>query len=316
MMPEFINHHVSPTNDQQWRLPLALTIAVHLLVLILLVMPPFFLIPHHDFQKIQTINLFTADEIKPIKPKHHRVKHRAKVQPPAKKILPPPKAPAPPKGTQSINIKKQPQPLAKPEKVVSLRPHRLKKKPPKPIKTETADEERLRKALERAKARVNEKKEARKINQEISKLVKDLHTVPAPTPESSPPPAAANHGGTKPGAAQQASEAAGRSTASSTAKLDEATRRYYMAISRRIHSHWSLPETQNWEPSLEAVIVIVVHRNGTVSRTFFEKKSPNVYFNQYVEKTISASSPMPAFPSDIKRERLEIGLKFRPSGMF
>lgn len=198
--------------------------------------------------------------------------------------------------------------MAKPEKAVSLRPHKLKKKSPKPVKKETVEEKLLRKALERAKARVNAQKEDRKIKQELSNLVKNLHTVEAPAPEPTPPPSAAT--------AQPAPEAAAGSATSSSATLDEATRRYYMAISRRIHAHWSLPETQNWDASLEAVIVIVVRRDGIITRTFFEKKSANVFFDQYVEKTIQESAPMPVFPADIKKNRLEIGLKFRPSGMF
>jgi len=314
-MPEFTNHPVPSTHDREWKLPLILTISVHLLVLVLLIMPPFFLIPHRNFQEIQTINLFTADEIKPARPKPQILNARAKIKPPAKKIHTPPKAP-PPKDAQSINIDEHPPPVAKPEKVISLRPRRLKKKLPEPEKKETADEELLRKALERAKARVNEKKEDRKIKQELSNLVKDLHTIAPAEPEPPPPPAAADQGVSAPSSTRPTPEAAGQSTSSSTAMLDEAMRRYYMAISRRIHAYWSLPETQNWDASLEAVIVIVVRRNGTITKTFFEKKSANIYFDQYVEKTIQDAAPMPVFPADLKKSKLEIGLKFRPSGMF
>jgi len=60
----------------------------------------------------------------------------------------------------------------------------------------------------------------------------------------------------------------------SHAAMDKAKQQYYMAISRRIHDNWSLPETQNWSPALEATIVIVVRRDGRVTKTFFEKNRP------------------------------------------
>jgi outer membrane biosynthesis protein TonB len=310
-MSEFINSPNPFAYDQEWKLPLSLAIAVHLVVFGLLIMPPSFLMRHREFQEIQTINLFTPEELKPAK---HQRKMRPKTA--VKKIEPPKTAPQP--KAQSINIDEQPQVLPKPDKIISLRPRKLKKRPPKPVKKEPTSEDLLRKALERTKARINAKKEKVQLRNALSDLVKNLHNIPTPVAKPAPieKPATGQAPDTSTSPVTKTSSAPSGQTGQSNAAIGRAMRQYYMAISRRIHDNWSLPETQNWQPSLEAIIVIVVHRNGTVSKTFFEKKSSNVYFNQYVEKTISASSPMPAFPSDIKKERLEIGLKFRPSGMF
>lgn len=318
-MPEYINHpapfSLNPQrydNDRrQWKTPIVLALSTHVLVFILLIMPPSFLTRHRDFQEIQTINLFTPDEIKPVE-RHHKTQAKTRHKPAVKKIKP--AKPIAPKNTKSINIDDQPKPLAKPEKVLSLRPRKIKKRPPKPLKKVNTSDDLLRKALERTKARINEKKEIRQVKHALADLVKNLHTISEP-PEK-PAQVETQPQAQEPATVTTNNNGRGKSTGPSSAAIDKAMRQYYMAISRRIHDNWSLPETQNWSPSLEAIFVIVVQRNGTLLKTFFEKKSPNIYFNQYVEKTITASAPMPAFPADIKKDRLEIGLKFRPSGMF
>ena len=36
---------------------------------------------------------------------------------------------------------------------------------------------------------------------------------------------------------------------------------------------------------------------------------------QFVEKTMQEAAPMPHFPADFKKSNIEIGLRFRPSGL-
>ena len=89
-----------------------------------------------------------------------------------------------------------------------------------------------------------------------------------------------------------------------------------MAINRKIQEHWILPEMQKWEESLQAILVIVVRRDGVVTKRFFEKKSNNIYFDQFVEKTVEEAFPLPPFPSAIKENTMEFGLIFHPGGLF
>jgi len=46
-----------------------------------------------------------------------------------------------------------------------------------------------------------------------------------------------------------------------------------------------------------------------------ERKSADLYFNQFVEKTMQEALPLPAFPDGLKEKELEIGLVFHPSGL-
>lgn len=99
-------------------------------------------------------------------------------------------------------------------------------------------------------------------------------------------------------------------------KLDDELKKYYIAISREIQSKWMLLDSKGWGSNLEAIAVIVINRDGTVSDSFFEKNSGNSDFDRYVERAVKASLPLPAFSSGIHENQLEIGLKFRPSGLF
>lgn len=314
-MTDFSTLAGNGTHAPYRKMPLILTALLHLVIFLLLIMPPSFLRPRHNFQEIQTINLFTAAELKArLKPprRHTAPPKVSRPSRPVRKVQP-----APAKDVKSINIDHQ-QPLvpAKPAKVVSLRPRKLKKRVPPLVKHENVNDELLRRGLEGIKARLKAREEARQVKNALAELVKNLQdTNVAPAPVKNKPAPAVVPETSRPAQAGVEAGRTARETAAQAAGFKLALRRYYMAISMRIHEHWSLPKTHNWDKSLEAVVVIRIRRDGIVSKIIFEKKSDNMYFNQYVKKTIEESSPMPPFPPDLKRERLEIGLRFMPGGM-
>lgn len=98
--------------------------------------------------------------------------------------------------------------------------------------------------------------------------------------------------------------------------VDENLRRYLIAVNNQIQEHWVLPDLQNWKENVEAIVIIRVRRDGAVVETTFKKRSDNVFFNQFVEKTLKLSSPLPPFPIGINQSEMEIGLKFRPGEVF
>ena len=64
--------------------------------------------------------------------------------------------------------------------------------------------------------------------------------------------------------------------------------------------------------ALEAVLIIIIRKDGFVTDSYFERKSDNIYFNQFVLKALKESSPMPPFPDQLDEDTLEIGLRFKP----
>jgi outer membrane biosynthesis protein TonB len=93
-------------------------------------------------------------------------------------------------------------------------------------------------------------------------------------------------------------------------------KQYLSAVYQKIHDHWVLPDLQNWDNSLEAVLVITINRNGTVANTFFESKSDNIYFNQFVLKAVKDAAPLPPFPDQLKENVFELGLRFKPGELY
>ena len=69
------------------------------------------------------------------------------------------------------------------------------------------------------------------------------------------------------------------------------------------------------KPDLTAVVVITINKNGHIANMFFEKKSGDRIFDQFVTKTIESASPLPPIPPAMKKQRYEIGLRFKPGSI-
>ena len=62
--------------------------------------------------------------------------------------------------------------------------------------------------------------------------------------------------------------------------------------------------------------LITIRKDGIITNSFFEKKSDNIYFNQFVLKAIKEASPLPPFPDRLDKNMLEIGLRFKPGELY
>jgi outer membrane biosynthesis protein TonB len=255
-------------------------------------------------------------EPEPEPPKPEPVPEPPKPEPPK-----PEPVPEPPK--EAISLSPKPNKVKKKLTPEKPKPEEVKKvEAPKAIKladkkAAAKNEVKILKSLERIQAKVRERQENQAIRDKLAHLRDSLHDIATAAGPSEPE----TGGQDTPDASGADTGGAGGVAATGTgggasSMLDEALKKYYIAISRKIHSNWALPDTQDWDPNLEAIAVIVIKRDGTVVDTFFEKKSDNISFDQYVEKTLQAAQPLPPFPSDLKEDELEIGLKFRPSGLF
>ena len=89
-------------------------------------------------------------------------------------------------------------------------------------------------------------------------------------------------------------------------------KQYLSVLYERVHSLWVLPAMRQWESSLETVVVLTIRRDGSVIKSFVERKSKDPFFDQFVLKTIAQASPFPPFPRLLSENTIEIGLRFRP----
>ncbi len=89
---------------------------------------------------------------------------------------------------------------------------------------------------------------------------------------------------------------------------------YFAKIKNHLLSYWALPVTlQN--RTLEATVVVTINKDGRIVDMFFEKRSGERVFDQFVEKTVQAANPLAPIPAAMHKERVEIGFKFSPRGI-
>jgi colicin import membrane protein len=299
--------HSNNPLSSDWRISFNFAIGLHFLIMAVTLIAPYFFDRKPELPEIYTVNLFTATEVavEPSAP-----------QAPAQKA--PPKAavkqiePAKPKistASKSVAVEKLVAPIEKVDiKPISLRPVKKKIKVGKTKEETIKEKAMLSKAFERIQAKAEEKeakKEAdRTAIEAVSKLADSLRTSKTTTGTSK----------SKTTAAKATPGVAGRQTTGIEPNLY--MKQYYSAVYERIHKNWVLPDLQNWDNSLEAVLVISIKKDGVITNSFFEKKSENIYFNQLVLKAAKDSSPLPPFPDQLNQETMEIGLRFKPGELY
>ena len=288
--------------DEQWQKPLFLTITVHVCFLLFGFFAPNFLHFQQKIPEVYTVNLFSVEDLGGPTP---AASNKAAVAPEA--VAPQPKAaPEPPKPTPPVKAQPVSEPPAVAKDAISL----------KPIKTkEKADIDKVKLLRDKLLAENNEKQAkdaAEKARTDADKKAKDAVSQLAKSLFAGQQVTA---GKAAAGAAAQAGSGSGSGPSGGVA-VDENLRRYLIAVNSQIQEHWVLPDLQNWKENVEAIVIIRVRRDGAVVETTFKKKSDNVFFNQFVEKTLKLSAPLPPFPIGINQSEMEIGLKFRPGDVF
>ena len=109
-----------------------------------------------------------------------------------------------------------------------------------------------------------------------------------------------------------ASSRSGTGNAKSMGVLEQ---QYYATIMGHIQQYWRPPDIKTWEPNLQAVVSITIASDGQIVSHTFEQESGDKLFDQFVLKTLEAANPLPAPPAALQKQRLEVGLKFKPSGI-
>ncbi len=305
----------------EFQKPFNLSIVLHILVLAIAMLAPTFFDRQPKLPEIYTVNLFSATEV-------------AELEAPAVKA-PTPKAAAKPAVRQIEPVIKKPvvsmqpskpeaAPIAKsaPAKPVSLKPLKMKVKVGKTKEEEALDKAKLSRVVDRLKASAAQKEAreaadlAKKMAREeadvakkdaVSKLAEALKTTTAATTGTAVTAAAKTTADPK---------SAGASGPRGTGiEPDFYMKQYLSAVHQKIEEHWILPTLQNWDNSLVAVLSITIRKDGVITESFFEQKSKNIYFNQFVLKTVKDASPLPPFPDQLKENTFEIGLRFSPEGL-
>jgi len=199
---------------------------------------------------------------------------------PEPQVLP---APVPPvaKEEQPKPVEKR-KPIDKPKKNDIV--EKVKKK-----EREKESIDRLQEALEeiRKKAALDE------IQKRMAKREVTPPTPPSPPPSPTPSPVAPP----------------ALSPALREAKLNQ----YYGLLWAKIKQSWTIPENILKEKvDLEAIIIIIIERDGRIQKSWFEKKSGNALYDQMAMRAVIKADPLPPIPKDLNQESLELGIRFYP----
>ena len=328
--------------NNEWKLPLNLAIGLHvLLVLLTIYMPGLFhtkpIIPDN-----YTVNIVSISDSGPkaggapkqeaAKPeeapkKVEATKPEVKIKPVEIKQPPPPPEPV-------VKPMAAPAPIVPPAPLnaISLKP--LKRKIEKDVVDDTLINERIRKLelqdkrkqeIERKREQEVERKkeletlhkervaeavkaeraadDARKAADELKQLLHSATSGKNSIKETT---------GTQSGSGEGSSESTNARSGDNTSGAEKL---YQAAIYKRLQQFWALPEFKKWDPSLTAVVVITINTDGTITNQYFEKRSGDSVFDQFVEKTLHDSVPLPQIPAALRKSQYEIGLRFKPTGI-
>ena len=288
--------------SSEWRKPLNVSIGLHIIIVVLAMLAPVLFKQQPRLPEIYTVNLFTAIEVAETSPSPAET---SAAKPAVRQIEPEAKKPA--VSIQPVKPEVSPAVKTVITKPVSLKPIKQKIKVGKTKEEEALDKAKLSQMVQRIKAKAEAGQAAKDA---VSKLADSLKThTPGPTPGPSEKTTTAQTGST--------TKTAGVSGPKGTGiEPDFYMKQYLSAVYQKIHDHWVLPDLQNWDNALEAVLIIIIRKDGFVTDSFFERKSDNIYFNQFVLKALKEASPLPPFPDQLDKSTLEIGLRFKPGELY
>jgi len=87
-------------------------------------------------------------------------------------------------------------------------------------------------------------------------------------------------------------------------------RLYQIEVESWVKSKWAYPTAARDAGNLESVIFLKVKSDGTIQKSWFEKRSNDTVFDQSVQKAIERSDPLPPFPEGYRKSYDEIEIIF------
>lgn len=274
--------------DRGWLQPVVLALLFHLVTFALVVGLPDWIDRQPILEEVVTVNLVSQPDTGPPEaaPPAEEAPP-AKVPPPVEKLEPvSPKIAVPPP------VQQETVETPTPVKPVSLQPlkKKVQKTDPDKLAAEQARKQQEQQRLkDLARARAEEERarlEAERARAALAEMIRQRNS------------------------RQPSSGARGASGRQEVQSI--VFKQYLSALYDRVQQFWILPDMRQWNPGLEAIVVLTILPDGTVAETMIEKRSSDPFFDQFVMKTIQSASPMPRFPKLMKESSIEVGLRFRP----
>ena len=296
-MPQEIR--VTFTDNNEWKLPFNCALGLHLVIILGAVFMPQVFDKEPLYKDIYTVDLINVATPRSEAAASQSPSAKQQKQEPQQEV----KQPEP--DQEAVSIAETP-PQVEPQaelEPVSLTPSKRKKMrkvvSPSPAKQkeklEQSRQQRIRLAREaerRAEEAERRAEEAANLAaiEAVDQLKEMLRQTSTISSESS-----------------QTSRAAGSSPGTSKNVLEN---QYYASIHNALQPHWKLPEHKIWDSELSAVIIITISKNGRITDRFFERRSGDKVFDQFILKALNDGAPLKPIPGALGKSSLEMGLRF------
>ncbi len=276
-----------------WVLPLNLAVGFHLIIAFGILLLPGIFNSRPKFEDIYTVDLVNLAEPVIEQSAPAAPEPEATVQPPpevpekAVSISEPVKAPAPePEVVEPVSLKpvkrKVKKKIAEPEPDRSRELERIKRQRlAEAVRAEQLAAEQARIAAEEAE------RQQRLMEAQVSQIRNQVRT-----PSSARP---------------------GRQPSQNVANAIES--QYANGLRMKLMEVWSLPQFKLGDKSLKAIIIIKLAQDGTVINQYFEEKSNDPTFDQFVKKAIKQASPFPPMPPALNSKDYDFHLTFSPDNI-
>jgi len=108
------------------------------------------------------------------------------------------------------------------------------------------------------------------------------------------------------------SSGTGRRTSGVSSALEK---QYYMDLAGRVQRLWVLPAIKKWPATLETIIEFTVLANGRLVGVKVARSSGDRFFDRFALETVKKASPAPPIPPAIRKKKLDLGFRLRPTGV-
>jgi colicin import membrane protein len=185
---------------------------------------------------------------------------------------------------KDIKTRRIPGETRKQEKPLIIAKRTAKEEAQLPKKSEVSASELIDKAISRIESRVKAEEHLEEALSKVEQRVNEEQAAKEPGPEDT-----AKAGIGIPATAMQI---------------------YLMEVEHLIKSNWAYPAAMERNKDLEAIVVLTVKSDGTVTQTKFQKRSSSPLSDDTVMKAVERSSPLPPFPEGYNRSYDEFEINF------
>lgn len=287
-------YRVTYGDYDNWVVPLNLAVGFHLIIAFGVLFLPGIFNSKPKFEDIYTVDLVNLAE---------PVIEQSAPPPPLPEPVVQPTPPPPENAVAIVDPVKAPAPEPVAAEPISLKPskRKIKKKVSDPQPDRSRELERIKRqrlaeavraeqlAAEEARLAAEEAERQRRLMEaQLSQIRSQVRTTPVPR------------------------RSGGQTRSNALSSLEK---QYFISVTGRIMQYWTLPEFKQFDDAIQAIYVIRISRDGSIIEEFFEQRSDDPTFDQFVKKAVKDASPLPPIPPAIKGSSIEFGLRFRPGNI-